>query len=255
MITLEDIKKIMIDEIRSFKSSCLFCDDPVLAVASAEDPLFPQLKDIVAPDHYLPSDLVPKAKSVITYFIPFSNEVEKSNTGGRESSKEWDITSIEAVELIETINRKICSVLEKDGFKGYGISPGYDYDPKELYSKWSLKSAAYIAGLGTFGVHRILITSKGCCGNLGNIITDLPLKANTRPEEEYCLYKSEGTCGKCMEHCANCTFTKTENHGIAYDNQKCNDQIYAIVQEYPQGLGDFCGKCICGMPCSKGIPK
>jgi len=53
----------------------------LVAVAAADDPLFIKLKepDVVGPEHLLPEDFVPGAKSVVSYFLPFSKEIREAN--------------------------------------------------------------------------------------------------------------------------------------------------------------------------------
>jgi hypothetical protein len=62
---------------------------PVVGFASAADPLFAQLKQIVGPTHALPGDLVPGAKTVVAYFAPFAESIVKSNIAHEESTREW----------------------------------------------------------------------------------------------------------------------------------------------------------------------
>ena len=45
---------------------------PVIGVADALDPLYRELKEKICPGHALPSEIVPGARSVIVFFIPFS---------------------------------------------------------------------------------------------------------------------------------------------------------------------------------------
>ena len=49
---------------------------PVVAFATATDSLFKKLKN-----HRKPEDLLPGAKAIITYFIPFDKKVAMSNRG------------------------------------------------------------------------------------------------------------------------------------------------------------------------------
>lgn len=49
--------------------------EPVIGFADARDSLFPRLKELIGPKHALPSDIVPDAKSVIVFFLPFCKEV------------------------------------------------------------------------------------------------------------------------------------------------------------------------------------
>ena len=47
---------------------------PLLVTASVDD-RFDQLPRIAADDHILPSDLLPGARSVIVFYLPFKNEL------------------------------------------------------------------------------------------------------------------------------------------------------------------------------------
>ena len=229
--------------------------EPVIGFADAGDQLFPKLKEIIGPNHALPIDIVPNAKSVIVFFLPFSKEIVKSNIGHEESSKEWDYACIETNNLINDLSRYLYESIIDLGFNASLLPSTYNYDEEKLISDWSHRSVAYISGIGKFGIHNMLITERGCCGRLGSVITDMKLTATPRTEEEYCLYKSEGTCKKCLEKCVNHAFQQ-QNSEVFFDRQKCNKQIYEkIVPEYPIGFGDACGKCMCGMPCSFVIPR
>lgn len=229
--------------------------DPIIGFADANDELFPKLKEIISPNHALPSDLVPNAKSVITYFIPFSPEIAECNIRGEESSREWDYAYIETNQLINDLNKYIYDKITKKGFKASLLPPTYNYDEIKLISDWSHRSVAYISGIGKFGLNNMFITKSGCCGRLGSVVTDLPLTFTTRIDEEYCLYKYDGSCKKCVKRCVNNAF-QIQNSTVFFDRYKCNEQIYdKIIPEYPIGVGDTCGKCMCGVPCSFGIPR
>lgn len=66
-------------------------------------------------------------------------------------------------------------------------------------SRWSERHAAYISGLGTFGLHKGLITERGTCGRFVSVLTDLPLTPTARPYTglyDYCTH-----CGACVRRC------------------------------------------------------
>ncbi|KLU62706.1 epoxyqueuosine reductase [Peptococcaceae bacterium CEB3] len=227
--------------------------DPVIGFAAAKDELFPKLKEIIGPNHALPSDLIPNAKSVITFFIPFSKEIVESNIPEEESSRKWDIATIETNNLIADLNKFLFETITAKGYKASLIPATYNYDQEKLISDWSHKSVAYISGIGKFGLHHILITKSGCCGRLGSMVTDMELTPTTRTDEEYCLYKHNGTCKKCVKRCVNHAFQDSTS---VFNRKKCNEQIYdKIIREYPIGIGDTCGKCMCGVPCSLVNPR
>ena len=221
--------------------------EPLVAFAAAGDPLFGELKKIVQPAHALPQDFLPAARSVITYFLPFRDPVAESNIAGRHCSRTWAVAYIETNRLISELNAYLQQQLEALGFEAEHLPATYNFDKKTLLSGWSHRSAAYIAGLGTFGINHMLITSKGCCGRIGSLVTDLELKPTPRPEEEYCLYKSDGSCGDCVERCV--------NEALFYDHLD-KQQCYRMClenNERLQGLEsetDICGKCMVGVACS-----
>ena len=228
--------------------------EPLVAFADAKDPLFAELKDIVSPTHALPGEIVPGAKTVVTFFLPFDEKTIKSNIGGTDSSREWNIATIETNKLITAVNEALHDYFTAEGYQSSLLPPTYHYDEVNLRSDWSHKSAAYISGLGTFGLHRLLITEKGCCGRFGSVITDMDMEHTSRAEEEYCLFKAKGSCKKCVEHCPARALAVREGTDI-YERFQCNDQIYGKpIPVYPQGTGDACGKCMCGVPCAMKKP-
>ena len=80
--------------------------------------------------------------------------------------------------------------------------PTHNFDEAKLVSCWSHKHVAYVAGLGKFGLHHMIITQKGCCGRLGSIITNAKITPTQRSTTEFCLYKLDGSCGVCVTKCA-----------------------------------------------------
>ncbi len=229
----------------SIQETCLW-DKPLVAYADADDPLFKELKTVVSPDHNLPKDILADARTVISYFIPFSKEIIKSNTGGKVCSKEWALAYIETNRLISDLNNYLSFELGNMGFHSSPVPPTHNFSKKTLLSNWSHRHIAFIAGLGGFGLNRMLITEKGCCGRLGSIVTNAKLEPTIKKQKEYCLYYAHGTCGKCID---NCVFKALKKD--SFDRHKC----YRVCLENSRksssiGLADACGKCICGVPCS-----
>lgn len=224
--------------------------EPIIGFSDAHDPMFPTLKELIGPNHALPSDIVPNAKSVIVFFLPFSKKIVKSNTLEEESSREWDIANIETNKLVEDLNKYLYKKIVEAGYHASLVPATYNYDEKTLVSDWSQRHVAYISGIGKFGIHNMLITDSGCCGRLGSIITDLKLKPSKRTKSENCLFKYNGSCQKCIKRCVNNVF-QIKDDKVICDRRKCNEQIYdKICPIYPNGLGDACGKCMCNVPCS-----
>ena len=113
-------------------------------------------------------------------------------------------------------------------------------------SDWSHKHVAYIAGLGKFGTHHLLITDKGCCGRLGSIITDAAIRPTKRPDSEYCLDRYNNSRRLCIMKCV---------AGALYNDGFDRHACYALLLENAEmhkkeGLADVCGKCTVFVPCS-----
>lgn len=245
--------------------------EPLIRVADAQDPLFKDLKTIISPTHALPEELVRSARSVIAWYVPFDPSIAKTNIQGEESSLEWDYAYVETNDMLNDLSREVHDLIRGFGYEASDIPATYNYDPVGLKSDWSHRSAAYIAGLGTFGINNMLITEKGCCGRYGSVITTLPLEADRRPDREFCLFKYNGSCGKCIGRCPINAYTldpsravKTSGsqlelggaaeYGVFYDRHLCNEQIFKIVAHFENGDGDTCGKCMVGLPCSERAP-
>ena len=219
---------------------------PLVAFASAYDELFARLKTLIGPTHAAPDELLDDAQTIIAYFLPFDRSIVRSNRPGDKASHEWAVAYVETNHLITAINRHLAHALAERGYKTVVLPPTHNFDQERLVSDWSHKHVAYIAGLGRFGLHHMLITGEGCCGRLGSLITTAPIEATPRPVEEYCLYKHNHTCQVCVKRCVGAALTES-----GLDRHRC----YAICLENAelhkeQGLADVCGKCVSMVPCS-----
>jgi epoxyqueuosine reductase QueG len=225
---------------------------PLVGIASADDPLFAQLKVAVSPDHAMPQELLKEAQSVIVFFLPFKPSLGEEND--RETfwaARTWAESYVTTNALIGTINTHLKNVLEEAGYSAFSTPATHNFDETKLISGWSHKHLAYIAGLGTFGFHHLLITQAGCCGRLGSLVTSVALTATARPQQERCLVKAGHRCWACVPKCQYEALHKTH-----YDRQACYQQLLkndAYYSDLP--LVDVCGKCACEVPCSYGIPS
>jgi epoxyqueuosine reductase len=113
-------------------------------------------------------------------------------------------------------------------------------------SNWSERHVAFIAGLGTFGLSKSLITKKGSAGRYGSVITDRVLDIASRPYEE--LYEYCNYCYACIDRCP-AGAIKEEGKSI----NVCSDYIdNEIRPRYAPRYG--CGKCQTAVPCEDTIP-
>lgn len=250
----EEIKKTIITCIES--ENVLFSDyttwrKPVIGFVDANDSRINKLKDIVSKDHLLPNDILPNAKSIICFFIPFTEQIGKSNIQNKLSSKEWALTYIRTNTLISKVSNEIEVLLNSSGYTVGKIPATHNFDYKTLISNWSHRHLAYLSGIGTFGINNMLITDMGCCGRLGSIVTNYPFAKTTNRNKEKCLNKLNGSCGLCIGKCVNNAFNDSK-----YDRFACYDMCLKNAEHHKNiGYADVCGKCLVGLPCSFKDPS
>ncbi|MPM94049.1 hypothetical protein SDC9_141191 [bioreactor metagenome] len=218
--------------------------EPLIGYASASDPIFNEMKKIIGPHHLHPQEIFPEAKTVVSFFLPFEKELVKLNWRSGEPVKEWIQAKGETDRLIGEINGKLKAELAKEGIEVAMPSIIFDYENKGFNIVWSHKSAAYAAGLGTFGVHQMLITKAGCAGRFGTILISAEIPPTPRPTEEFCRYKKGEKCLVCVDRCpAGAVTIKGLN------KEKCLRLLQENTKAFPELNQPACGKCATG-PCA-----
>ena len=227
---------------------------PAVGFAAADSPYIQSLPDLIGSSHGLPQQVMPDAKTVIAYYVPFTRELARSNNNGTEyASQQWAIAYEQTNEMFGRLNSYIADRLAEYGYKAAVHPAAGTFDHQNLVSDWSFRHFAYAAGLGTFGINNMLITPEGCCGRYSTIVTNLDVEADEPIQGELCLYKSAGKCGICMKNCPANAFSET-----GYDRHRCyeilsrNDKIYRGEGSSYEGSdgSEVCGKCITGLPCA-----
>ncbi|MBR6735451.1 MAG: epoxyqueuosine reductase [Oscillospiraceae bacterium] len=247
------------DALRPDLAGMRMFDDPIFAIGDANDPLFKELKSpgVVSEELILPGEWLPVAKSVISFFLPFTDEVKRSNCDMSSSaSDEWLHARIEGQMILDIFADYIKSELEKAGFEA--IVPALDPRFKTIEpftSNWSERHAAYICGLGTFGLSKGLITKKGMTGRFGSVITNAELPVTEREYSspfEYC-----NMCGKCAKNCPVGAIDPSKGVACGKSHEIC---ATIVRQKLPphgknQRIRYGCGKCQVAVPCESCIPK
>ncbi len=239
-------------------------DQPLIGVASASDQLFKQYlnENIIGPHFNLPETWLSGARSVLSYYLPFRQEIRESNYGRPPASEEW----LHGRFLGERFNEKLRRLLTDyfifimEGSRA--IAPLLDAkflaDYELMSSNWSERHIAYAAGLGTFGLHRGLITEKGVAGRFGSVITDFELPVSSRTAKSYfdnCPFLVDGSCGHCIKRCpAGAISRRGKNKQRCYQYMFTEDHLKDTRKQfaYPHSI---CGKCQVDVPCEAGIPQ
>ena len=227
---------------------------PLLATAPVDE-RFEILPRIAAPDHAQPIDLLPEAKSVIAFFIPFGPQLLRENSRGERPCRNWGLAYVETNQLIEALGPAIQDHLAQQGLRSALTPATHNFDPIKLTSRWSHKHLAHLCGLGRFGHNAQLITPAGCGGRLGSLVTEAELGDNPVIfSSEACLSKAGGDCLECTE---NCPAGALAEAGI--DRQRCWDWLKdnLATSSDLRGLPNtthVCGKCVAGVACSLENP-
>lgn len=123
-------------------------------------------------------------------------------------------------------------------------------------STWSERHAAYAAGLGTFGLCDGLITPLGKAMRTGSVVARVRIDPTPREYTDhhaYCLFYSQGKCGKCIKRCPAGAISKSGHDKIA-----CKTYMRSIVKPYIEEKWGFygrgCGLCQTKIPCEFKIP-
>lgn len=217
---------------------------PLVGYADAFDPYIQNLPALITDRHMLPQDFMSHPTVVISVFVPFRPEIANSNIGVADHlpSKTW----VDAYYTTNTMLSRLCqSLCDFIGSMGYTAAvPGNVTMYLDiLKSNWSQRHLAYAAGMGTFGINNMLITSSGCCGRYTSVVADLPdAVTGSILKEERCLYKKNGNCGKCVANCFSGALTTD-----GFDREKCQEMCM-------RNDADCCGKCDTDIPCAFGLP-
>ncbi|HHY95657.1 MAG TPA: epoxyqueuosine reductase [Firmicutes bacterium] len=220
---------------------------PLVGVASAQDPAFDRLCRLV-PGHLRPEDLLAGARSVVAFFLPFHQDIVQANAEAELCADEWGLAYAETNRLLLTVCQALGESLRAEGFRAAWQSPTYEFDHVTLTANWSHKSMGWLAGLGTFGVHRLLITAAGCAGRVGSLVTDATLPPT--PRSSVGALCSGRMCYGCVEKCPVGALTAR-----GFDRQACYRRLLEVDRYLSarlpreQGPYDVCGKCATG-PCA-----
>lgn len=232
-------------------------EDPIFAFGSADDEGFSLLKNEAAiGEHFmLPQEWLPEANTVISYFLPFTDTVIKSNREDKHwPSSGWLHGRIEGQKLLNSLNKYLCETLVGEGYKT--IVPTQDtrfwsstenHKIKDFTSNYSERHVAFVCGLGTFGLSKGIITEKGMAGRLGSVITSLKLEPSEKTYKD--IYENCIMCGGCIKRCP----VKAISLENGKEHPPCSRFLDSTMEKFKPRYG--CGKCQVSVPCERKIPK
>jgi epoxyqueuosine reductase QueG len=275
-IWIEDVVKMFINEspentMKKGEMEKVWAE-PLVGVSSGTDPLYAFYKKDIGEFYRVPLDwfthafpsveVTPKQLNVISWILP---QTEKTKAEHRKATQypteRWARARIRGEEVNNKLRQYVVDVLMTAGYPALAplLSPLWKGATSEKYSNasnWSERHAAYVAGLGTFGLCDGLITPKGKAMRCGSVIAKIQILPTPRPytnHNAYCLYYAKGTCGQCIQRCPANAISKN-----GHNKKRCSlylrtTRVYVRTQYHFQGYG--CGLCQTGVPCESGIPE
>lgn len=152
-----------------------------------------------APEGFRPTDIMPRAQSVIVLAKRFPREVVRNT---RRLTTYHQVFNILTIEL-DSIACQLACFIEDKGFRAYPVPcdvPYTDWDEENLHGRGDLshRHAASAAGLGVLGKNTLLITPQ--YGNrvyLVSVLTDLAVEPDPLIKEELC----PEDCRVCLDAC------------------------------------------------------
>jgi len=246
-------------------------DGALVGFASGVDQIWQQYKEYVGAFHWTPWEVFnqyhpneparPEELTVISWVLPQREMVRNSNRlAEKYPSEEWARIRVYGEEFNVALRRHVVKSLEQTGHAAIApmLVPNWTIVKSERFSyasSWSERHAAHAAGLGTFGLCDGLITAKGKAMRAGSVVAKTLIEPTPRPythHRAYCLFFSDGSCGKCIDRCP--------VHAISaagHDKEKCRQHLARsreYVKETYKFAGYGCGLCQVDVPCETGIP-
>jgi len=249
-------------------------NDPLVGFSSGADPLYAEYVAHIGDFYLRPVDIfrktfpddstaIPEALTVISWILPSTRATRRAQAAmDRRPCERWVRVRHHGELFNMALRRHVVATLAAAGIPAVApmLSEFWsrsDEGPYAPCSNWSERHAAYAGGLGTFGLCDGLITPVGKAIRTGSVVARLQVTATPRPYDNhhaYCLFYSQGTCGKCIPRCPVNALSES-----GHDKPRCLAYTEHKMNRYNRAEFDIdtyaCGLCQAGVPCTDHIPN
>lgn len=207
------------------------------------------------PQQVPPKACLPMARSIITFFVPFTVRLAQENRLAKFPTKSWAQAYANTNTLLSATTRRMIAELALLGIQGVAESPTHNFDEQSLVSFWSHKHVAWACGLGEFGRHHMLIASAGVAGRFASLVIDVlvnggpgvwqpDIAAFGPPVPKLC--REDKGCRLCENACPTGALAASP-----FDRRKCYEFLLEVDRTYGNlPLSDVCGFCACAGSCA-----
>ena len=244
--------------------------EPLVGFARGDDPLFADMRAQIGDFYWTPQDAFARAfpdaprvaLTVVSWVLPQTRATKHDNRRQQEMpSERWARSRTFGEECNDALHEHLVAALSTERIRAVAPAhlPAWQLHTSDrfgLCSAWSHRHAAYVAGLGTFGLCDGLITPAGKAMRCGSVVAAIRLEPTPRPYDDphaYCLYFARGTCGVCRHRCPVGAITAQ-----GHDKERCRRYLFETAAPYVERAFGFasygCGLCQTGVPCESGIP-
>ncbi len=249
-------------------------EEPVIGFSRGDDLLYNRLKEDIGAFYWTPLEIYrktfPQEKGVtsdkltiISWILPHTEQIKQDQRKQTKyPSERWVRARIFGEQFNDKLRSFVVDILSNRDYHALApvLSPLWDTRPSKSYGfacNWSERHAAFVSGLGTFGLCDGLITPVGKAIRSGSVIADISIESTPRPYQdhhEYCLFYAKAICGQCIERCPAGAITEK-----GHDKEKCNNYMRSVVTPHNEVQYDLapggCGLCQSGVPCESKIPS
>ena len=232
---------------------------PLFGYASAGDEIFDSFRQpsVIGPHFRKPQEWLANAKTVVSFFLPFTEAVRQSNrTQQAVPGEAWLYGRVEGQRCMAAFCQALVDWLCAQGCgavapccseKFWTVSEPEAEGGLSYTSNWSERHVAYACGLGTFGLSKGLITEKGMAGRFGSIVTDWQAEPTPRAYTE--VYEHCTRCGACAQRCPGAAISLEGGK----DHHRCLQYQKEHIMPYTAPRFG-CGLCQTGVPCEACRP-
>jgi len=203
---------------------------------------------------------------VISWALPITRETRLLERASRYGgSPRYNHTRWIGVKFYENLANFVASLLEILRCNAVAPTQSRFFDIKQMpgdwmAANWSERHIAYAAGLGTFGLNGLMITSRGCAVYLDSVVFDRAVDSTPRRDSHVanCPFYLDGSCGACIERCTGSAISKDGRSNAACLANLRDIQPGQVINlgldKELVGLAPACGRCSTGLPCEDRIP-